>query len=349
MGEDLASIAAAVNEKEALAETNAAQAGFTAAQATMNHKRELSNKAHKAAALRKKKEIQEKLMRKKASQEKTDKLADEAVQKNNDRLRALPQVTRSLYGKVRDATTGKSIGGASVRSSCLFLSRNSTSIESNGEDTGKFSLSNGISGPTGRQCKISVAKKGYVTTTFPVTVSKVATDSMYREAMLLPEISDEKRFRFVVQYGASVPNLDAHIMVPMPSEQYVDVGESALLPGYEKIKFSGKGNSKDLPYATLDHAAEQFGPETVSVHNVNDGEYHFLVSNAATDFTASQEFHESGARAFLYQGNKLMSTTAINSATGDPSSVWSVYSLSCVKGVCSLQMSNQFVTLKETE
>lgn len=336
--EDLHRIAVAVAKKEAVAVQNAAQAGLIAAQATLKHKRMMAKKAHDAAVERRQKDELSAKQRRKAAQEKTDKLADEAIQKNTERLRKLPQITRSLYGQVIDAKTGKPVGDAKVLSTCLFTVRHSTS-----RANGKFTVANGISGPSGRQCNVQVSKDGYVAATYPVTVMMGDTDAVYRQSMILPEIDDDKKFRFVLQYGASPPNLDAHVLVPMPDATYRDIAEAPIQDDTDTVHFGANGTAAELPYATLDHTATRFGPETASVHNVNDGVYHFIVVNSAQSFTTAEDFSQSQARAFLYQGNKLLTTVSIETAQGDPTQMWGVYTLDCLKGVCSLKITNKYL------
>jgi hypothetical protein len=334
---DLALISAGVKKKEALAVENAAQAGLIAAQATIKHKQEMAEKAEIKKKERAAKDEKAEKLRVKRAQEKTDKLADESIHKNTERLRRLPQITRNLYGQVHDAVTGKTIVGAGINSKCLFTNHDGIS-----GDDGKYILVRAISGPVGRQCDITVTKAGYVNATFPITVMKGDTDSLFRESVMLPEIKDDQRFRFSIQYGANPPNLDAHILVPMPDDKYLDVGAAPLVPPSGRLAFGAKGASKELPFTTLDHAAMRFGPETASVHNVNDGVYHFMVSNAAQSFTTADAFHNSKARAFLYQGNKLLNTVAIDVAEGSPTQMWEVYQLACESGVCRLKVVNAF-------
>jgi hypothetical protein len=335
---DLEEISAAVHQKEAIAVQNAAQAGLIAAQATIKYKRIAAEKAHKSAAERKQKDEAAALERKQKNQRKTDQLADEAIEKNTERLKRLPQITRSLYGEVRDGATGAHVSGAVVKSDCLFTSSTATT-----RGNGKFTVVNGVSGPAGRQCRISITKPGFAKSEYPVTVTKGDTDAVFRASMILPEVTDDQQFRFVLQYGSSPPNLDAHILVPMPDSKYLDIGESPLIAQTDRLKFGANGTAAELPYTTLDHRAMRFGPETASIHSVNDGTYHFIVSNAAQSFTTPEDFHASTARAFLYQGNRILSTVSIDSASGNPSHMWGVYTLSCLHGVCSLKITNQFL------
>merc|ERR1711959_623514 len=322
--QDLDDIANAVKKKEVVAVENAAQAGLMAAQAAMKQKRAAAEKAHMSVVRRAYAEKKEKRDRKKRAQEKTEKMAQTAI-------------ARHLYGKVRDANTGKAIVGAQVKVACLFKTTAGTS-----EGNGKFTLSGAISGPIGRQCDMHVSKKGYAPSKTPITVARVNTDSIYSEAMMLPEIADKKRFRFVLQYGSMPPNLDAHIMVPVRGS-YVDVAENKLGGGGDNVKFGGSGASHSSPYVTLDHTARRFGPETLSIHTIQDGVYHFLVVNAAQSFTDARQFQASHARGFLYQGNQLVETVAINSARGSPTQMWYVLALSCKGGECSANRQNRFV------
>merc|ERR1712196_693165 len=142
-----------------------------------------------------------------------------------------------------------------------------TAQKATSRQSGGFTLANGVAGPNGRQCAIKITKAGYAPNEFPVT---------------------------------------AHVLVPVPGEQLLDVAAAPLME-HQKYKFDAKGAAGSLPFATLDHASVKgFGPETVTVHNVNDGTYHFVVSNNNQAFTTKSEFKDSGARAFLYQGNKLI-------------------------------------------
>jgi len=338
---DLAEIASAVHEKEALAAENAAQAGLVAAQATLKHKRQQAEKAAKAASERNVKEKEARALRRKDAQEKTDKIADEAIQKNTARLQSLPQITKTLYGTVFNAMTGNIIANASLTSTCLFTKRTAITREN-----GKFTAANAISGPTGRQCNVEVSHPGFVSSQYPVTVLKTATDGLYRTNALLPKTDKSQTFRFVVSYGASPPDLDAHVFVPMPNASFLDVGEHALVPHRKKssqVSWSRHGAAEELPFTTMDRAAKMWGPETISVHNVNDGTYHFVIKNGASSFTTPRDFKDSSARAFLYQGNTLLNTVAINSAQGSPTQIWGAYTLSCQRGVCSLRITNKFM------
>lgn len=336
--EDLNTISLTVKKKEMMAVRNAAQAGLLAAQAAIKHRRFAAEKAHKADAKRKKKEATMKEAQRRRAQEKTDKMAQKAIAKNMKRLRNLPSITRHLYGKVRDAMTGKSIANADIQVACLFKTSKSTSAAN-----GAFTMSSAVSGPIGRQCDMHVRKSGYSLSTTPITVRDLHTDSVYRDAMLLPKISSKTQFRFVLQYGSTPPNLDAHVLVPSGKNSYVDIAENRLDRDTRKIKFGHSGAKNAAPFTTLDHSAQRYGPETATIHQVHDGVYHFVVVNAAQSFTTPKQFQDSTARAFLYQGNKLVKTVSINSAGGTATQMWYVFSLACSKGECKVNLHNRFI------
>jgi len=129
----------------------------------------------------------------------------------------------------------------------------------------------------------------------------------------------------------------------MVNGSLVDVSSSALIHHSTKIHFGGPGAQAVLPYTTQTFHAKHFGPESYSIYRVNDGVYRFLAANDAKNFRTSNDFYESDARAFLYQGNQLLETASIATASGNPTNVWDVFSLSCEKAVCSLDTTNQFV------
>merc|ERR1711865_830934 len=212
-----------------------------------------------------------------------------------------------------------------------------------------FTLSDGITGPAGRQCDLFVSKEGYAPSSYPITVIKSETDSQFRSAMLFPEVTNKKQYRFVLQYGATPDNLDAHVLVPTGTKgksKYVDLAEAALSDDNSaqgQILYGHLGSAVAPPFTTVDHTARRFGPEAITVHQTNDGSYHFFVVNAAQSYTTPLQFRKSRARAFLYQGNQLLKTVAIASASGDASQIWDVFVLNCIKAVCSLKTRNEFV------
>jgi len=336
--EDLHDISVRVQKKEAVAVANAAQAGLLAAEAAIRQKRTAQEKQNKHTA---KMEEEHKEKAQKAESEanqKTNQLAANQIEKNTARLKALPQLTQDLYGVLMDASTGDPISDAKVSSKCLFTAQEGASRSSGG-----FTLANGVAGPNGRQCAIKVTKDGYAPSEFPVTVQDTETDGRKIYAMIAPSIADAKKFRFVLQWGSNPADLNAHVLVPVPGEQLLDVAAAPLME-HQSYKFDAKGSATELPFATLDHAsAKGFGPETATVHNVNDGTYHFVVSNNNKAFTTKEEFKDSGARAFLYQGNKLINTVAIDTAVGEVTHTWSVYKLKCTHGNCQLVVHNTFL------
>jgi len=347
--EDLAAISDAVAKKEAAAVENAAQAGLMAAETAIEHKRVAKEKANKVTSERKQKKDEMTQKDHAQAQEKTDKETSKALEEATKRLKALPQLQMNLFGAVKDAMTGKPLEGANVHSKCLFHAAAGST-----RDNGKFTLSNGISGPSGRKCTFRVSKEGYVDTGYAVTVmDSQHTDSRFLQTVIPPVFdvkaatwpTDKNKFRFVVQWSEQPTDLDAHVLVPMPQKKYTDVGASALLPKSTTVTYGLKGDAENDIYATLDHQESKgFGPEMITVHKMNDGVYHFMVSNAAQQYTTETQFKYSNARAFLYQGNKLVDAVAIDTATGDPTQLWSVYTLSCKEAVCGFKVDNKFLT-----
>jgi hypothetical protein len=338
---ELEEIAAAVRIKQKLAVEVATKAGVAAAKAAIKKKRKMAEQLHKKHVEKNTKEVGEKKRRRQWAQDQTDKIASEAIQKNLARLRKLPQITRHLYGKVLDATTGQALSGCKIKTSCLFKTTSTSSRKS-----GMFTLSDGITGPAGRQCDLFISKEGYAPSSYPITVIKSETDSEFRFGMLFPEVTDNKKYRFVLQYGANPDNLDAHVLVPTGKTSWVDLAEAALSDDNSaqgQIKYGHLGSGAASPFTTVDHTARRFGPEAITVHQTNDGSYHFFVVNAAQSYTTPLQFRKSKARAFLYQGNQLLKTVAINSAAGDATQIWDVFVLNCMKAVCSLKTRNEFV------
>jgi len=337
--DDLSRISSAVKGQEAIAVANAAKAGLLAAEAAMRKKQKDVAKAFHLEKGSKEKAAKRASAAKLDAEKKAAAIAKEAVEREKRQLWSLEQITQSLYGLVEDGTTGKPVVHASITAVCLFKE---TSVLS--RPSGEFTLSEGISGPSGRACKLSIAADGFISTSFDIRILEVPMHAIYRKVAVLPQIPHPNQFRFALTYEMVVPMMSAHILVPLVNGSHFDVSNRRLTTGDKQTIFLGPGARDSSPYAVMDHHSPppKFGPELYSIRRVNDGTYHFVVTNEAQSFTTDQDFHQSGARAYLYQGNVQLATVPIASAEGELGPTWNVFSLSCLHAVCSMQVINRF-------
>merc|ERR1711977_349665 len=338
--DDLAEIAAAVKTKEEKAVAAATRAGLLAAEVAIRKQHAADEKLSKSAAEKGVKAAKRRFQKKREARQQATRIAKETNEKELERLRKFPQITQTLYGTVTDGSTGKPIEAATIKAVCLFKTTTARSRKN-----GRFTMSAGISGPGGRSCHLLINHGGHVSTEFDVPVVKVPTDAIFRQAVLVPEIKDAQRFRFVLSYRSSIPMMSAHVLVPMANGTHMDVSNKRLSQDNAKTSFVGRGMSDRPPYAVMDlHTAPpSFGPEAYSIHRVNDGVYHFVAANDAKRFTTTSNFAQSGARAYLFQGNAMLASAAIETSTGKQTNTWNIFSLSCLRAICSLKEVNRFV------
>ena len=99
-------------------------------------------------------------------------------------------------------------------------------------------------------------------------------------------------WRFVLSWGSTPLDLDAHLTGPLPATT-----------SRFHVFYSARGSSTTSPFALLDQDSQAgYGPETITLHQQIAGIYRFFVVN----FSGSPEMRTSTARVDVYQGNTLV-------------------------------------------
>jgi len=182
----------------------------------------------------------------------------------------------SLYGVVRDATTGEGLANATV-------SVNGSSTTS--DTSGDWSVSNVIPGDN---VLITASASGYQP--FALTLAVGADAIVEQDLVLVPAAVYGDQYRFVLTWGENPSDLDSHLWVPQGLDHY-------------HVAFWDKGTLSGVPYAELDvDDVFSFGPETVTLLPEYDGEYVYAVHEWTGDGTLAT----SAARVQLYAGNTLV-------------------------------------------
>jgi len=322
-----------IHEKEGTEAKKAALKGLQEAAAVHN---EAMIKKNKAAELLKEKQEAS------AHEEKEKELIKLLATKARlARLHKYPQASMNILGFVLSAADGKAIPGASVSSKCPFETYVGQSlIEVDGKSN--YEIAHGVTGPVGYRCDLSFSKEGYIPTLFDAVITKGETSSLFRHAVLMPEVKTPPPYRIVLQYGSLPNDLDAHLQIEEGDNKFDLAAHKGSSVDYQ---YSDKGNGDAMPYATLDVIHNNgFGPQTHTIRQVVDGTYRYYVKNQDHHFTSNTHFHGSQARVFVYEGNALKHRFEVGSAEGTPDTFWNVFSILCAGGKCNLKENSVFVS-----
>lgn len=245
------------------------------------------------------------------------------------RLRSYPQIKIDLEGFVADAETGQGIGGALVEVKCPLKTFKGRSGKYGSATFSKFLIKRGISGPNGYRCYARFSKPGYIPLRYDVVIQRTETQALFRTGMLLPK--KKFPFRVVLQYGDSPADIDAHLFIQKASpvtKKPVNIGEH--YEGSTKFSYDTSGSKDAYPFATMDSKCNKgYGPETHTIHKIQATKYGYYVTNFDHHISSNEAFHASGARVFLYQGDKLTHSFAIRNAQGALSRWWQVFTIDC--------------------
>lgn len=209
-----------------------------------------------------------------------------------------------ISGAVRDATTNLAVPAATVelRAGANNVSGTVISTVATNAD-GLFSFP---PQPTGTYT-VRAAKTGFVDGAVNVTVSGSTADS---PTLFLSPTTTGIAWRFVLQWGSTPQDLDAHLTGPIPNSQT-----------RFHVYFGDPGSLTASPFALLDYDQTfGFGPETITIGQQFAGTYRYYVNNYSLDGTLKA----SAARVSVYQGNTLVAQYSPPQQDGD---YWTVFEI----------------------
>lgn len=228
-------------------------------------------------------------------------------------------------GVISDAYTGESIANAkiTVKSKFLFGS-NSIMAEESSLENGEYNFHV----PVGIY-EINVQKDGYVNFSKIIFVIKDVDDlhiSLSPENQ--PQVDDN--LRVVLQWGISPRDLDSHIIGPNGDDSF-------------HVYFANMNVDK----ANLDvDDVTSYGPETISVTEIEDGIYSYYVHDYTNRLSNdSLELSNSGAYIKLYSGNTLLYT--INIPQNQSGTLWHVFDFNSETG--KVDLINKFSYVQNPE
>ncbi|HGY09205.1 MAG TPA: hypothetical protein ENK37_04000 [Oceanithermus profundus] len=168
-----------------------------------------------------------------------------------------PSGTAHVTGTVVDATTGRPVARALA---CFVYRGHVTSVCDSTSNTGEFQLQNL---PEGDQA-VEVSKAGFASARESVRLVGGTTATL--QITLNPQLSSGE-YRVVLTWGENPSDLDSHLWVPQRA-------------GYYEVFYpsNSRGDCSGPPYACLDvDDTTSFGPETVTIAQLQSGTYRYAV------------------------------------------------------------------------
>jgi uncharacterized protein YjdB len=212
-----------------------------------------------------------------------------------------------IAGTVKNARNGVAVAGAHVR---VFdnISPNYLRLAVSGND-GTFTTE-GVPAGTYR---LEASATGYQTTQrVGVAVGNGATTSG-QDLALSPTGTND--IRIVLTWGEEPQDLDSHLTGPN-----TDVSRFHVF-------FGALGNLTGPPFARLDlDDVFSFGPETITITQMNSGNYRYSVHDFDNQHSAtSTALGSSGAKVQVYTSTALIQTFFVPHAAG---TLWTVFEMS---------------------
>ena len=210
-----------------------------------------------------------------------------------------------IAGSVRDATTNNIVAAATVELRAGANNTTGTALATTTTNSdGTYSFAARPNGTyTVRATKLNYAPGS-------VTITLIGGSLTAPITFLSPGGSVTVAWRFVLSWGSSPLDLDAHLTGPL-------AGSTSRF----HVFYSARGSSTTSPFALLDQDAQLgFGPETITLQQQIAGVYRYFVVN----FSGAPELRTSTARVDVYQGNTLVQQFFPPQQTG---LVWSVFEI----------------------
>ncbi len=215
--------------------------------------------------------------------------------------------TGGISGTVRNARTAGGVSGATVTVFDNFSSTAVATQMSNG--SGNFSFS-GLPAGTYR---LSATATGFQTA--QRTGVAVGNGSVTGNQDLVLSPTGTSAITIVLTWGASPNDLDSHLTGPNADGSRFHV------------YYASRGSLSGAPFANLDvDNTSGFGPETITILQMNSGTYRYSVHDF-TDrgSTSSSALGTSGAKVQVYTAAGLVQTFFV---PAQPGTLWTVFEMS---------------------
>ena len=164
----------------------------------------------------------------------------------------------TIKGMVNNAINGSRLAGATVEAD----DGNTATSQANGSY--ELDLSSGAR-------TLTITKTGFDTSRRNIQVSSGAVLENIN-IPISPVLTGSQTLRFVLSWGATPRDMDAHLLTP------------EISGSLHHIYYGNKGDSVAAPFATLDvDSTNGYGPETITVSALQPGTYHYWIQVYSTD------------------------------------------------------------------
>jgi len=222
---------------------------------------------------------------------------------------AIPDATVS--GKVRSAVDDSPISGARVSAD------DGNSIVTEASGIYSLDLSSGDRTITVTAANFDTSRKE-----LHISAGDLIQNTQFN---LSPTLSSDQSLRIVLSWLDAPQDLDAHLLTPSISGTVYH------------IFWNNEGSADAPPYASLDvDETEGYGPETITIHDLQPGTYHYWVRR----FSDDAELAGSEAVVEVYGSGGLLSSYTAPSTGSDV--YWHVFDINGSDG--SVQLVNQLVS-----
>lgn len=226
-------------------------------------------------------------------------------------------VSNYIQGTVRNALTGSSVQGVTVRlrpgwdnktKELAKISETNTDAETKTDENGHYSL-NVLEG-----CYTAeFIKEGFVTGYANVICTNI--DNARQDAVITPVLSDDE-YRIVLTWSSTPADLDSHLSGPLSNGNRFHVY-------YNNMRITD--NSETVAKLDIDDTSS-YGPETITFKKTQSGTYKYAVQDFTNrSNTSSTKLSASGAKVELYKGNALIATYHVPLNT--IGTVWNVFEI----------------------
>jgi uncharacterized protein YfaP (DUF2135 family) len=208
-----------------------------------------------------------------------------------------------VYGFVQDAVTGNGVPAAEVslkHKATGQILRRTTNAD------GKFLVPADFG-----SWNISVQHDAYID--WNDTLAFIKSEYPIRIDAHMSPLMTDAQYRFVLSWGASPPDLDAHVVGPTPAGGEFHISYRTMRT-WERRHFLDRDDTNG------------YGPETITLEKLDPGVYTFAVQNYTNKNSAgSNRLSHSKAVVRVYREDKMIGEAFIRE--GQPGTVWRVFTL----------------------
>lgn len=217
-----------------------------------------------------------------------------------------------VYGYVSDATTGAGVGGADI---ALKHRASGQLVNATTNADGKF-----LAPADFGEWSIGVRHGAYID--WNDTLAFIKSEYPVRIDAHLSPVMTKAKYRFVLSWGKSPRDLDAHILGPTPQGGEFHISYRTMKT-WERRHFLDRDDTDGT------------GPETITLERLDPGTYTFAVHDYTNrTVPGSTKLSYSGAVVRVYRESTMIGEIFIRE--GRPGSVWRVFTLDGSTGALSV-------------